>query len=982
MAERKVVIYTKAESRSDRESADNFLVKKDFSLMDRTLSSVSSKVNFKELSFRQKEQLLLSIPTPWAKTFLYGKFLENIEKPESEKFFLHDLISNEISGILYTIALHPEKLKVEKVHPENEEIFKDPQFKRLFGNVENIEILLFEEIPIAISNKELFLIPKIIYSPDERKEINPDLGNELFKDHFLNPINELDEKKSKEFYKFISLLINLREILDYGDNFYRFLEKLIKQLGEKLPERVKEDEITKIIENIKKDEEKLKDYPLETIIKFWRGLKHEEISDYLAKKVFGIDNYKVIILPNQKKENKSRIIYQGYSYTKTDYEKLKRNKSDIEREKNVKFISVEDYFSPKLIRIDSEYLLPILYRKLIDDVQDKDVIDKILKGMKVENDTIRTNYEEYEELIFEKSYIEVNKLESNKLIVMLYPWVKGLDEYYLFVYVSDDVSRNLINEIEVYPKDIINGSHTLEIKDDNDIKGRIWVYKLGNLPIFIGFNGRDTESVYYVNKDSVKDVSPTKSDVIYFAVDIGTTNTIIKYKEEDKIGIFDFGIKDELLKVLIPSNISKDLEKKLAKVFLLDKTFNVYKDIFGNSDKGFFRTLLYVFDYKKEEPFLSSHIYLGEEEKESGRIQSNIKWNKKEELKKYIEQLAYFIDVYRKFKNSKEIKIIYSYPTSMEKEDIDSIYNDWKSALEGKIKDKDLKEVLKSFPESVAIFYSRDRRGADLGCAIDIGGGSTDFCVWSRGEIKGHISIKYAGEDIIIRNIREFSSLSKEEIRNYLDKGKFLTDIIKDEEMKQKARMLIALSYINLFATIGSYLRYLQSKLEEVNKNFYVGLLGNGSRTLRFVFNGRERSVIERIFGSFLDSPSFVIDFSYFPKHEVADGLLNMTNSNQKIDNDIKQEIDFFNDINKEEAEDRLKYYFNTVKQTFNSYFEEKINIEFQDVWIEFRTSDDAQYLLMDNGDIGKELKKKGKPITLSFGEKIREMFSKALKGG
>lgn len=977
MAERKIVIYTKAEKRGDRESADNFLVGKDFSLIDRTLSSISSKVDFKQLSFRQMEQLLLSIPTPWAKTFLYGKFLENIEKPESEKFFLHDLIYNEISGILYTIALYPEKLKVERVHPEDEEIFKDPQFKRLFGNVEDIEVLLFEEIPIAIYNKELFLIPKIVYSPDDRKKINVALGNKLFNNHFLNPINELDESKLKEFYRFISFLLNLKENLNYSEDFHKFLEKLKEQIREKLQEEIKEDKIPEI------DKENLKNYPLEEIIESWKKLEHEEISDYSVKKVFDLENNKIIILPNPEKENKARLLYPGFNYTKKDYENLKRRKADIEKQKKVKFIFISDYFSPKLIRIDSEYLLPILYKKLINEVQEKDVINKILEGMKVENDAIRTNYG-YEELIFEKSYSEVNKLKSNELIVLLYPWVKDLDEYYLFVYVSDSVSRNLINEIEVYPNDIIKNSHTLEIKDDNDVKGRIWVYKLNNLPIFIGFNGKDTESVCYINRHSINDVSHTKSNVI-FAVDIGTTNTIIKYKEEDKTEIFNFGIEDELLKVFIPSNISKDLEKKLAKVFLLDKELKGYKDIFGSRDKGFFRTLLYIFDSKKEEPFLSSHIYLGEEEKENRRIQSNIKWNKKEELKKYIEQLAYFIDVFRKYKNIEEIKIFYSYPTSMEKEVIDSIDNYWKLALKEKIQeDKDLKEVLKSFPESVAIFYSNESKGADLGCAIDIGGGSTDFCVWSRGEIKGHLSIKYAGEDIIIRNIREFSSLSEEEIRNNLDKGKFLSDIIKDDERKEKAKMLIALSYINLFATIGSYLRYLQSKLEEAN-SFFVGLLGNGSRALRFVFNGKERGVIERVFGPFLGSSQFITDFSDSPKHEVADGLLNISNiSYQKIDNDIKEELDFFHDIprEKEVAEDHLKEYFNAVVQTFNYYFEEKINIKFEDVWIEFRTGDAAQYFLTDNRDIEKELKKKGKPITLIFGEKIREMFLRVLKGG
>ncbi|MFZ8846215.1 MAG: hypothetical protein ACO2O6_03335 [Candidatus Hydrothermia bacterium] len=979
MLKRKVVIFTRVEKAEERERAVEYIEGKDFSIIKRMLRDITANVNFKNLTLRQIEQLLLSIPTPWNKVFIYHKFLEDFDKSESEKFILNDLIYNEISGILYTIALYPENLKVEKIKVEKSAIiFKDPLFEKFQNNGQEIEMLFFNDIPIAIYNKEKFLIPKIIYDNNEKNKIISNLGKDVFFNHFLSPIESLDVSKLIKFYKFIEFLLKLKDYLGYNMEFEKLLEKLKEELRKKLHDEEMEKlnrEVEKL-EKIKNDERLKEKYdPLDKIVNLWKNLE-EEISDYSTNKIFKTNNDKIIILPSKDKEKKSRILYSGYPYTKEGYEMLRKNKDSIEKQKGIKFIEIEKYFSPKLVKIKTnDYLLPISYKRLIEDVNDKEVIDKILEGIIVEDNKVKTNYG-YEELIFQKEYNEIYSLDPEDLIICFYPWIENVDKYYLFIYISDNVSRNVIDKIEIYPKDIVseNGIANYEIKDDNHIKGRLSIYELKSIPTFICFDGRETQSIYYINKEKLTIKNNISVDNITIAVDIGTTNTIIKYKEEEKESkIFDFGIKEGLLKVFIPSK-NDNLEKKLAKIFLIDKTHETYKDIFDDKGKGFFRTLLYTFKADESKSFISSHIYIGKEEKDNRRIQSNIKWEKKDELKKYINQLSYFINVFKKFKNAREVKVIYSYPTSMENELIDHIKNEWEKSLE----EYEIRK-LENFPESIAIFYSEDRRGADLGCAIDIGGGSTDFCVWSKNEIIGHFSIKYAGEDIIVKNLKEITNKSESEIRAKLDKNEFILWIEKKED-KEKAKKLIGLSYICLFTTIGNYL-VSQVKQEE-KKYFYIGFLGNGSRGLRYVFEN-EKEVIKNVFVSTLGVDNPEIDFSREPKHEVVNGLLNPY-IEQKED-ESRKGINFFDDIKeiKEDIQSYFDTYFNIVNKAFKEAFNEELNIDFNRVYSEFMMTDAGNYLRDRNKkDLEKNIIKMGKPITLLFGEIIIKEFVKTLKGG
>ena len=985
MLERKLVIYTKEEDEENREKAERFVVEKDFNLVDRILPSMISKINFKQFSFRQIEQLLLSIPTPWAKFFLYAKFLERIEKPEVEKFFLYDLFYNEISGILYTIALHPEKIKVQKTDIDYDSfIFEDLLFKKLFGEEKEIEILIFKDIPIAIYNREMFLVPKVVYHIKEKQSITVEVGNKLFCEHFLNPIGKLEEFKLIRFLKFIEFLLILKEYLEYGKQFERLLQNLKNEIeknkvlyNEELREKINEE--IESIRKIKNEGIGKEKSPLSNIIDIWKNLE-EQVSDYTAQKVFG-DEYsdKIIILPRSDMEKKSKILYPGYSYTNKSYMELLQKKDEIEKERGIKLIQIEKFFSNNLIKVGpNDYLLPIFYKILIEKVNDEKVIYKILEGMSVENNVIKTDYG-LEDLNFQKKYNQVHSLEAGDLVISLYPWMENMDKYYLFLYISDSISKNLINKVEIYPNEIISDFKEITINDDNDIRGRIIIYELKKIPIFIGFDGRDTNSIYYINKNSIIK-NTTTIDSITIGIDIGTTNTIIKYtdKEEQKdeyFEIFDFGISDGLLKIFIPSeNIvlrddkaRQQLERKIAKIFMIGKDHKTYQDVFDKDKKGFFRTLLYTFS-NDDKPFLSNHIYIGKEENNL-RIISDIKWNRQYEFKKYIRQLAYFVNVFRKSKNVKDIKVVYSYPTSMYVELRDKISKYWEEAL----KDNQI-EKFESFPESVAIFYSSGRQVADLGCAIDIGGGSTDFCVWSKNEIIGHFSIKYAGEDIIIRSIKEITNKDDREIRAKFDEGEFLSWL--ENEEREKATKLIGLSYICLFTTIGMY---LSKQVRQEGESFYVGLLGNGSRFLKYVFDRKEDEVIERILGAIMKERKFEIHFSKKPKHEVVNGLLNPY-IKEKVS---KDEIDFFADIEGEKGEEIIKSFFDIVEETFKKAFEESLRIEYDNVYNKFASTMAGGYLrkVIDDDDIRKQLIQAGRPITLQFGEMIREEFVNILKG-
>jgi len=855
MAERKALFYV--EQGVDRFISDILSINELDHIQEKGLKLEDIIKKMKEDKQFAKEENLIqlfgSIPTPWAKLYVFNKILE-MGYEEAGNFF--EVIAEDYLTVIYLLLFNSVSFKKIKVD-DNDPLFKDPYFKKEYKDLKELEIVEYLNQPIAAYSKSTFIFSRIIYSDYEGLE---DLLNKAFLS-----FSKVPEECRIDVYLF----------LEYIGDKYKKVEELKNYLIDKGYVSKEKAEQKKANYSFGKPEKE----GIEEYVKKFKeivGIKEKHTDEEFILKG------KFIIFPRKGYENRERKILgkpctmEGIIEIMKNYSKFKEDYKDYRIITDLTKYFVEREGKVVLIRgfNDKDYLLPLKYEDLEKDFEnDEELIEKILNSAKIDGNKFVLHIDNKDWWKFEKDYRELN-FELDDLIVGICPSFEGFNEYYLVIW-----SKGAIKVEEAHipnkgqeDKKVYKNFRLIESEE-----GDILIYRLNKMPKYIGLKMRYVGELHYgIVKITKKEFAPKEKKVI-FAIDIGTTNTIIKYKE--KGGEPEIFKINELVNFVIPSEIPKEKKEYITKLFsklLLPKEF----EPFDSKNIGFFRTRYYVFDTSKKsneyKNFLDGHLMLwkGEifDEQDKARVrEEDIKWGtgaNEELFKKYLENIEFFIKGFKDYYGYNEIEIRCSYPT----------------ALPGNrrlyLEDKKEKDGWVIHPEAVAIYYGSKAFNADVGCAVDIGGGTTDFCIWKDKKIVFHYSLKFAGNDIIRDSFKDLNMYDKfvEEVKNGWNN--VFDTINKNKEL----HYLVAFKYLALFTTINLFVRHYIGESDQPNeKNIAIFLLGNGSRFMENVLIGHlpgneelyKNKAIKELVEETLGKIEVTIETSDKPKHEVVDGLLN-----------------------------------------------------------------------------------------------------------
>jgi hypothetical protein len=264
------------------------------------------------------------------------------------------------------------------------------------------------------------------------------------------------------------------------------------------------------------------------------------------------------------------------------------------------------------------------------------------------------------------------------------------------------------------------------------------------------------------------------SEYFTFAVDFGTTNTHIEYKNtsDNTIRPFDIQENNKQISFLL---VNPDSENSNALVADID----FIPLLMGNDEQFKFpiRTALSLAknkeDTKKAFPFVQANVVIPYEKRQVpkyNRVLTQLKWDSTEdEMGYFIDSLCFMLrnKVVLNSGNLSETKIVWFYPLSMAGSRSEVIREKWKLSYSkyflgtsvtsindlGEIEDV-LKKNIIELPESVAPFlcYKDDPKYKDAInnlVSIDIGGGTTDIVFIKDGKKAEYVtSFRFAANSV------------------------------------------------------------------------------------------------------------------------------------------------------------------------------------------------------------------------------------------
>lgn len=258
-----------------------------------------------------------------------------------------------------------------------------------------------------------------------------------------------------------------------------------------------------------------------------------------------------------------------------------------------------------------------------------------------------------------------------------------------------------------------------------------------------------------------------------FAVDIGTTNTHIEYKEGSDTEIkFDIKNKEER-QVHLLHGAHQDIKNVFDEEFIPAYTDNEFKFPMRTALSFGEKT-----DWKDVYPFEKANPAVLYEKRlnfEYNEITTNLKWSDSDDNKKqievYIHSLMYLLRNKVIIANGslEKTKIKWFYPVAMER----NRYNNFKKAWDDayvKYFGSNTNNIL-SITESVAPFeyYVRDGNTSNL-VTIDIGGGTTDIVISNNNQTANYItSFRFAANTIFGDGYGETKRIKNGIVRQFSD---------------------------------------------------------------------------------------------------------------------------------------------------------------------------------------------------------------------
>lgn len=288
-----------------------------------------------------------------------------------------------------------------------------------------------------------------------------------------------------------------------------------------------------------------------------------------------------------------------------------------------------------------------------------------------------------------------------------------------------------------------------------------------------------------------------------FAVDFGTTNTHIEYK-----------VGNNAEKAL--DNISAqpfyatllDRSKNVDPIYLLNEELfeaELFPYTFGENNnicKFPLRTAMVENNIDFNKPVeIYNHLnnyllYEKRKEPEYLKLTTTLKWENLNDhknrvrLESYLENLTWLI-YYKALSlqvDFSSIEIVWFYPISMNKYQIQLMKAEWKKNLENIFGIKPNDKNIQSIPESIGpyIYYYKVKAITGQSVSVDIGGGSTDISVYDQNETKVISSIRFAGDAIFgdgfgrNPNKNGFVNLARTKAESYLKSNDPNNTILKN----------------------------------------------------------------------------------------------------------------------------------------------------------------------------------------------------------
>jgi hypothetical protein len=603
------------------------------------------------------------------------------------------------------------------------------------------------------------------------------------------------------------------------------------------------------------------------------------------------------------------------------------------------YVRVDKWFSDKLIKIwyseedkaevehnslikqtgsNFFYIYPfktsILKYFTLDKIKEIINFDETADGVKVTLRPFKNSRREISHFYNRKG--DIVELSTALPHILLFPNFVDKEWRYYYCEFSTTTLGNTGISVEPYPK-----GEKLVRRDTH-----VNVFKSPSPFIALIFKEKENERGFVPIYLKGIDESSLKEGEVDLAIDFGSSNTILFYREPNG--------SEHLLE--INNLVGKPLPSEPTEFKLFSYTdFIPYDDI----QMKFPTEIHKSFDGGREPledvtviiETKERHLRLWGEKRLWDNVYSDLKWKSKERefLKPYFKQILLMVAAYFRNQGFKRVNVRWAYPLSFSESDYSNMGGLWKDVCNevSEVTGMNI-SISKGISESEAnLYYLIKEKGVNPQSktnpviVIDVGGGTSDMAFWYKGK-STFLSVKVSAGTLLDENNSHKQDLIKglikyvlkkeeipesqdQEIMNEFEKRKlggfnsiavfhedemkdFFTNKIFDSEVVKTTLTIIYLIFGALIYLSGLTARSIFADDPSV-KYFDIYLNGNGSKFFKLITGYADESLLSKVakkifyrafqFGKGVtDSPEINdginIKFSEDPKEEVVRGLL------------------------------------------------------------------------------------------------------------
>ncbi|MGL4519808.1 MAG: hypothetical protein ACRCUJ_09075 [Phocaeicola sp.] len=389
------------------------------------------------------------------------------------------------------------------------------------------------------------------------------------------------------------------------------------------------------------------------------------------------------------------------------------------------------------------------------------------------------------------------------------------------------------------------------IQRNADIQGNVYVKYRMTAPIYVLDQNFDYLQIDFEGTLGIvvpTFLNTTGSKTFEFAVDFGTSNTHIEFKQSGELNSTPFILSKESSSIkYLNEGLLDDAEVKeiLFSDFLPSEIGTKVEDEFRFP----IRTALsekHNVDWSRDfYPLAHANVaFLYEKQKslEYNNLRTNLKWSSEkytpERVACYIANILMLIrnKVLSEGGDLGKTKITWFYPTSMSVHKQFQLSKVWNDQYKRYIGD-DTSTSLSSMPESIApYYYSKHRMGASSHVVtIDIGGGTTDVLLAQAGEVKNITSMRFAANSIFGDAFTNNINLNGF-VRKFLPE---IDSVLQNNQLKQVSSVLDEIHKTGISYDVNTFFFSLQNNQElrkkKLNIDYNMMLANNPECKIIFI---------------------------------------------------------------------------------------------------------------------------------------------------